>query len=224
MAIVTASLIGVLVVSPHFSLLVLGLAAGVAGFLLKLLQSLHISAFRIEKTCFYLAFVTGFFGVALFSIDLGPFTLFPYRIFLPILWGLFVVRALLQGKIVLPVRGVKLYMAFFGFWMAYALISLAWAASKVDAIRHLIFLFMGVSVIFFAVYYFRNLSDLNRLHWIWFSVFVGLILLGYWEHLTGQHLPVSGYYGETRARFMFRPTGVFHNPNDYATFLALGIP
>lgn len=224
LVILVALLIGLLSASTQFNLLVLGLIAGIAGLLLWLLQFVQFSALHVEKICFYLAFVTGFFGVALFPIDLGPFTLFPYRIFLLILWGLFMARALLQGKVVLPVRGVKLYMAFFGFWMAYALISLAWAASKGDAIRHLIFLFMGVSVIFFAVYYFRNLSDLSKLYWIWFSVFVGLILLGYWEHLTGQHLPVSGYYGETRARFMFRPTGVFHNPNDYATFLALGIP
>jgi len=189
-----------------------------------LFQFLHIPVFWIEKLCCYLVFITGFFGVALFPIDLGPFTLFPYRIFLILLWGLFVARILIQGKAVLPVSRVKPYIAFLGLWVAYAVTSLGWAAAKGDAIRHLIFLFMGVSLIFFASYYFRSYRDLQRLYWIWLGIFCGMVVLGFWEHLTGQHLPVSGYFGETRARFMYCPTGVFYNPNDYATFLALSIP
>jgi teichuronic acid biosynthesis protein TuaE len=91
---------------------------------------------------------------------------------------------------------------------------------------------MGVSLIFFAAKYFRDYRDLRRLYLIWFGVFCVLVLLGFWELLTGHHLPVSGYYEAklavlepyVRAAVMYRPTGVFNNPNDYATFLALSIP
>jgi teichuronic acid biosynthesis protein TuaE len=227
-----AILIGKVVVSPRLSFPVLGLLVGVAGLLLRLLQSVRIPVSRIEKICCYSAFITGFFGVALFPIDLGPFTLFPYRIFLVLLWGLFVARMLIQGKVVLPLGRVKPYMAFFGIWTIYAVFSLAWATDKSDAIRYVIFLFMGVSLIFFAAKYFRDYRDLRRLYLIWFGVFCVLVLLGFWEHLTGHHLPVSGYYEAklaalkpyVRAAVMYQPTGVFKNPNDYATFLALSIP
>jgi teichuronic acid biosynthesis protein TuaE len=194
------------------------------GPFLKLLQHARIPVYRIEKVFCYLAFVTGFFGTVIFPIDLGLFTLFPYRIFLVLLWGLFGARALVQGKVTLPLGQVKPYMVFFSTWVFYGTLSLAWATSKGDAVRHLIFLFMGVSLIFFVVYYFSALCDLENLCRVWLGVFCVLIVLGLWEHLTGNHLPVSGFYGETRTRFMYRPTGVFRNPNDYATFLALSIP
>lgn len=192
----------------------------------------RIPLLRIEKLFYYLTFITGFIWAALFPIDLGLFTIFPYRIFLVLLWGLFAARTLIQGKVVLPSGHVRLYMAFFGIWMAYAMISLGWAASKGDAIRSLIFLLMGISLIFFTTYYCRDNRTLSNLYWIWFGAFCILIFIGFWEHLTGQHLPVSGYYEEkilsladyVKMQVLHRPTGVFNNPNDYATFLALSIP
>jgi len=224
LAILTGLLVGYLVASPRLSLLLLGLVAGVVMLLFCLPQYVCIPAFRIEKLCCYLVFIAAFFGVALFAIDLGPLTLFPYRILLVLLWGLFVARVLTQGKVALPQGRIRPYMTFFAIWVAYAVVSLGWAASKGGAVRHVIFLAMGVSLIFFATYYFRDHRDLAKLYWIWFGVFCSLILLGLWEHLTGHHLPVSGYYGEAPARFMHCPTGVFKNPNDYATFLSLSIP
>lgn len=60
-----------------------------------------------------------------------------------------------------------------------------------------------------------------------------MILIGYWEHLTGNHLSISIYNHNTLAKdFSYVknvwdlrcPTGVFRNPNDYATFLVLSFP
>lgn len=194
--------------------------------------SLEMSVTRFERFFCYLTICFGFAGVALFSIDLGILTLFPFRILLIALWLLFVTRALVQGKVIVPVTTVKGYVLFLGLWVTYAVISLAWAASKADSIRHIAFLFMGISVIFFAVYYLRTREDLRRLYWIWVGVSLALVLLGFWEHLTGQHPPVSGYSEERLAslapyvvaQVRKVPTGVFTNPNDYATFLALSLP
>jgi len=184
-----------------------------------------ISMFSIEKFCCYFVILTGFFGVALFAIDLGLFTLFPYRILLVFLWLLLGIKLLNQGgKIFLVQRQIQWYFAFLFFWFAYAVISLAWAPSKSMAIRYLIFLFMGISVIFFSTYYFREKLDLQKLYLLWMGVFITLLFLGFWEHLTGYHLSVSKLYGETYARFKYIPTAVFYNQNDYATFLTLSIP
>ena len=171
-----------------------------------------------------MVFFTGFFGGALFSIDIGPFMLFPYRVFLLFLWFMFGLHLLIKGKIDFSQSQIKWYLVFLCFWIGYAALSLSWAISKEAALKNVIFLFMGASVVFFSTYYFREKKDFQILYNIWLYILGFLIILGFWEHLTGYHLPISVLFGEIGARFMFMPTGVFHNPNDYATFLALSIP
>jgi len=224
LAILLGILIGLLVVKPNFSFLNLSLGAGVFIIFLWLLQYKNTNIFSIEKIFCYLVFFTGFLGVALFPIDIGFFTLFPYRIFLLFLWFMFGLHLLIKRKIDFSQSQIKWYLAFFCFWLGCAVLSLIWSASKEAALKNIIFLFMGVSVIFFSTYYFHEKKDLQILYNLWLYVFGFLIIIGFWEHLTGQHLPVSGYYNEMRTYIMFRPTGVFHNPNDYGTFLALSIP
>ncbi|WP_460177201.1 hypothetical protein [Thermodesulfovibrio hydrogeniphilus] len=187
----------------------------------------------LEKFFCWLTFVTGFFGPAFLFIDIGPFALFPFRIFLIILWALFTIHMLANGgKIFIKQRQIRSYLLFLVFWLWYAVISLSWAQSKTDALRHIIFLATGFSVIFFVSFYFRNEKDLKRLFWVWLGAFWSMLLIGLWEHLTGKHLPVSGYSEDkllevaeyVRIAVMNIPTGVFKNPNDYATFLVLSIP
>ena len=179
----------------------------------------------LEKWIYFLTVLTGFFGVALLPWDIGPFTLFPYRIFLFLLGGLFVFRLLSDGwRSVFERVNVRAYVIFLVLWFGYALLSLAWAASKGAAVRESVLLLMGISFVCFSIYYLNSASDFKRLLWIGGGVLVCFLLLGFWEHITGSHLWASGLYGEIRVRFMYRPTGVFRNPNDYAAFLALGIP
>lgn len=201
------------------------LLAGIAALLaLAFLSHSQIKIVSVQKGLLYLTIVAGFIGSAFLAIPIGPIHIFPYRILLPLLWFIFATGVLLQGRINISHIKVKPYLQFLALWLVYAVLSLAWAASKADAIRDIIFLFMAVSVIFFVVYYFSNAKDIKRFYYLWLAVLGGLLLVGIWEHLTGQHLSVSGFYGETRARFMFMPTAVFHNSNDFATYLALSIP
>ena len=181
--------------------------------------------FTIGKMVCYLVTITAFFGVAIFSINLGPFTLFPYRIFLIVLWLLFFGYMLLnKAKMDFSQYSIKWYFIFLAFWIGYSLLSLTWSASLTLAVRNILFLLMGISVIFFSIYYLRKIEDLQKVQWIWFGVFSILVILGFWEYLSGQHLTVSKFYLSTNENIIFIPTGVFHNPNDYAAFLALGVP
>ena len=184
----------------------------------------EITIFSIAKFFCYLVFFTGFFGVALFPINIGLFMLFPYRIFLLFLWFIFGLHILIKRKIVFAQSQIKWFLIFLCFWLGYAALSLAWSISKEVALKNIIFLFMSFSVIFFSTYYFRKKKDLQILYNLWLYIFGFLIIIGFWEYLTGQHLPVSGYFSEMQTCFNFKPTGVFKNPNDYATFLSLSIP
>ena len=206
--------------------LVKSLLVGVVALLALFIptQAKSIEVINLQRLLLYLTIVAGFIGSAFLAIPVGPIHIFPYRLLLPLLWFIFATGILLQGRVDISHIKVKPYLKFLALWLSYAVLSLAWAADKGAAVRDIIFLVMAISVIFFVVYYFSNSKDLKRLYYLWLVVLGGLLLVGFWEHLTGQHLPVSGLYGETRARFMFMPTSVFRNPNDFATYLALSIP
>ena len=188
--------------------------------------------FGLEKICFYLTVISGFFGSTFLVIRFGFFTIFPFRIALFMSLYLFMVRILVQGKLKIALAKVRRYMVFFLFWTVWAVISMSWSFSKIDAIRHLFFLVTGFLLIFFMAYYLSNSRDLTKLYITWSGIFCFLILVGLWEHITEQHLPVSKYFKEdlltlapsVLARVKHQPTGTFYNPNDYATYLALSIP
>ena len=202
--------------------LFVGVVALLALFLL--LQARSVKIFGLQRFILYLTIIAGFIGSAFLAIPVGPIHIFPYRVLLPLLWLIFAMGILLQGRVSLAHIKVKPYLQFLGLWLVYAILSLAWVASKIDAMRGIIFLFMAASVVFFVVYYFSSSKDLRRVYYLWLAVLVGFLLVGLSEHLTGQHLSVSAFHGETRANLMFVPTSVFHNPNDFATYLALSIP
>jgi len=201
--------------------LVVGIVALLGLFLLS--QDRAIKVFLLQKVLLYLTIVAGFIGSAFLTIGVGPIHLFPYRVLLPLLWLFFAMGILHQGRLDISHIKVKPYLQFLGLWLVYGVLSLAWALSKADAIRHIVFLFMAVSVIFFAVYYFSNSKDLKGFYYLWLLVLAALIPIGLWENLTGNHLSVSGLIGAPRVN-IFMPSTVFKNPNDFATFLALSIP
>ena len=180
---------------------------------------------NVQKFFLYSTIISGFIGPAFLEFSLGHIHIFPYRILLPLTWFVLVIEVLTnKGSLATSHIRVRLYLRFFGIWLAYAILSVGWAFSKNDAMRDIVFLFMGVSVIYLVVHYFRDYRDLRRFHHLWLIVFGALLILGVWEHLTWQHLPISRLYLESRPDLRALPTSVFHNPNDHATYLALSIP
>jgi len=181
-----------------------------------------IKDISIIKIFLYLTIILGIVGAAFLAVDIGAFSLFPYRILLPSLW-LLVFICISRNRLNISRIRVEPYLYFLVFWIFYAIFSIVWANSKIDAIRHIIFLFMGLSIIFLVVFYFSNLKNLKWFFDLWLLMLLPLIALGYWNYLTGNHLSISNLvYAEER--FSFVPTAVFHNQNDYATYLALSIP
>jgi len=177
--------------------------------------------YSIEKIICYLVVITGFFGIALLPIDICSFKLFPYRIFFILLLPLFFIRILFNEKLSLFNSGIKWYLIFLIFWLGYSFISLTWAISKANAIKDIVFLFMGIALIFFICLYIRNKKDFMNIYYLCFVAFICLILIGFWEVITGNHLLTSRFF-DSPLRFI--PTSTFHNQNDFATFLALYIP
>ncbi|MBS3947173.1 MAG: hypothetical protein KGZ57_02550, partial [Dethiobacter sp.] len=127
-----------------------------------------IKVISLHKALLYLVFITGFIGPAFFLIDLGAFHLFPFRILLLILWFIFLLYFFLnQGRLNISHIKVKYYLWFLAIWGFYAVLTLAWVNSPVDAVRHVVFLLAGISMIIFVVWYFTKLEDFRRLYYIW---------------------------------------------------------
>lgn len=180
----------------------------------------------IIKTFLYLTIISGVVGPAFFAVNIGPLSLFPYRILVPLVWALILLRLSTTpggSRFSLYPIMIKPYTQFLMLWLLYAVLSIAWASSTVDAIRHIIFLFMGVSIISQVIFCLSNLRDLNRFFNLWLLILIPLIALGFWNHFTGNHLSTA-VLAEAEARFKSAPTGVFRNQNDYATYLALSVP
>lgn len=177
--------------------------------------------FQVETILCYLVVFTGFFGVALLPLDIGPFKLFPYRVFYILLLLLFGIRIVFTEKMNIFGGRIKWFLVFLVFWLGYSVISLAWAMSRMDALKDIIFLFMGISLIFFICCYFQDKKELSRLYYLCFAAFACLVIIGFWETMTGSHLSSSMFFGYPSC---FIPTSVFYNQNDFASFLALYIP
>ena len=162
-----------------------------------------------QQIVLYLTIISAFTGTLLLSVEVGSIHIFPFRMLLIFMWLLFVVGIFMNnGRLNLSHIKVKLYLQFLMLWLLYAFLSMTWAVAKGDALRNVIFLFMGISIILFFVYYFRSLNHLKWVYWLWLLIFVALIPVGIWEVATGNHLSVSGLSEEVRLRCLFR-SGLF---------------
>jgi teichuronic acid biosynthesis protein TuaE len=180
-----------------------------------------LSLLKIEKIICYLVIMTGFLGSALLAVNVGNYNVSLFRILFILLWAAIVVRILLAGEIRVPRGKVRWFLLFLVLWFIYAVFSLAWALSFVDAVKNIFFLFIGISLVIFICYYFRSQEELSKLYYVFLGAFYLLLIIGIAEYLTGCHLPVSRYYNFANK---FIPTSVFHNENDFATFISLYVP
>ena len=62
------------------------------------------------------------------------------------------------------------------------------------------------------------------LYWLWLLIFVLFIFIGLWEVSTGEHLSISGRFGDENIATKLSPTATFHNQNDFALYIALTLP
>ncbi len=186
---------------------------------------MNVNVLSFQRAIIYLTIISAFTG-SLWLFEVGPIHIFPFRIFLILMFLLFIwfVYIIKHGRLNLSHIKVKLYMKFLAIWLVYAFLSIMWAADQIAALKNIIFLFSGISIIFFLVYYMRDINHLNYLYWIWISIFIVLIPVGLWEITTGNHLVVSNLIEEDRPWVTFTPTTVFGNQNDYAAFIVLAIP
>ena len=154
---------------------------------------MHLRLFSLQQFILYMTIISAFVGSLVLSIEIGPVHLFPFRFFLFIICSVFLITIIIvnNGRLNLAHIKVKLFLQFLALWFCYAFVSMIWAAEKVDAFKNIIFLFTGISLVFFIVYYYRSLNNLKWLYWLFICIFVALLPIAIWEITTGNHLEVS---------------------------------
>lgn len=192
-----------------------------------MVPEIHPILNKLGYIAFLLFFASAFWGPALGGIPLGPFSLFPARIFAFITWGL-LAAAVIRKPPRISVNRSRLKEhwphIFLVFWLAWGALSLTWAINPGQGVKDLFNLFIGLSLVGLAPLF---LKDRKRLDWgavIWLLTLGAFLVIGVGEHLTTTHLPLSRFSHGWQPHLAYRPTVVFVNENNFAVFLSLCFP
>ena len=162
-------------------------------------------------------------GPGPFAILVGEVHITLFRIMIPLYLYLFLLTLFVyQGRMEFRNK-VGMYLLFLILWFLWAVFSLFWVPSVYDATRHIVLLLSLVLMTLFSLLFLTRVEDMRHFYHLWVVLAIVLVGIGIWEYTTGMHLPISReteYIG-IRATF---PTGLFGNPNDFATALSLSFP
>lgn len=215
---------GIVSISSLTSTLLILSAAVLSLFILPVLISVTWKlweSFGLNRLLLYAFIVSSFIGPGLISLKVGPISLFPYRLFLPVALIIFLHNWFKSKSMTLygkePVKPVLIFLLG---WIGFAVLSLLWVQSLSDGVKDIFFLVSGIFFIFLFTSLFNKREDYTALLYTWVLVMVIMVAIGYWNYLTKQQLPVSRL-STMGAYVQHRPTAVFANENDYASYLAL---
>lgn len=175
---------------------------------------------NILSLIFNLLIFFAYIGSSFVLIDLGLFSLFPFRIFVFVLWFFLFVILIENKRIRLDIKNVNKEIIFLLFWLIYAIFSVAWAKDLLEAVKDMFYLFNAFSIVFFSTLFLKTEKDFRSIYKIILSIFVLFSIIAIWEVTTGNHLPNSTYYGTGRTY----PSVIFVNTNDFSTYLTLTFP
>ncbi|MGG1572314.1 O-antigen ligase family protein [Fictibacillus sp. NRS-1165] len=169
----------------------------------------------------YMLIFSSFLGAGIMNIPAGPISMFPYRMVYVLMVPAVLYLALFRRDVLQweQVR-VKPVLYFHLFWMLYALFSLSWSRSFSMGAVDLIFLIIGISLIFFMVFLMKKEEEFKYVYWIWIVMFAVLTVIGLWNHVTHQHLAISRINKVAEYQKGI-PTSVFVNENDFASFISV---
>jgi teichuronic acid biosynthesis protein TuaE len=190
-------------------------------------ESLRVPRYRSYDGLFLsawtLVLATAFLGPSIMAVPVGPISLFPFRLILPLFvlvyaWHLWRTRTMPQFS---PVARLAVVMLL--LFLAYAMISVAWAPDKFLAVRNVIFIGSGIALVVITAALANTWSKLWVLSAWLFAIVTAMILVALGEYLTRLHFPISAVnsYDSYRLR---TPSSFFTNPNDLATVIVLFVP
>lgn len=167
--------------------------------------------------------VLAFLGL---SIKVSGRSILAYRLLLPVFIGLSLWNYPLLFKRYNQLKDavfLRRYDQFLIFWFAWAVASLLWVRSYTAAFRNIYYLFLGILFIIF-MQVFHGGERGKALYLNLFTVLsIAFFAFGYYELITGNHIPKSIFFNAERVDLRHRVTSFFINPNDFGAFASLFI-
>jgi O-antigen ligase len=181
----------------------------------------------VRTVLLVLLFAAGVFGHYLLPFQLGPVTIYLYRLVVIFLVGLFLYargRAGFMGtfQIGLP-RRVLVVMAM---WVTWGLFSILWSPDPLNGCREVIELCFGTMVLgCMSLLIGKQERGLGALRAGWATAVLCAGLVAVWELWTGQHLK-SGFIDAASPWVLkgMATVSTFGNPNNFGSFLLMALP
>lgn len=154
------------------------------------------------------------------SFSLGTISIAPMQVMIAISYFYFVLDIIYKGN----TKFSKFKTPFFYWFIAFfgiSLLSVLWAASKVDSIRYLRDMFFWALFAFYAVYHIQTHKDFKRIidYWIYAAVLAGILAFIQLIFRVDYFFMVEHRWFVPTNRFFFRLNGTFEDPNLLGNFL-----
>ena len=182
------------------------------------------------KILIYLMIASSFIAADLISINIKIMELSLFRISLIIITFYMILESFKTNtKISLKFKDNQdIIKKFYFIWLMYSLFSIGWVKDYYSWLRAVFFIGSGFFCITILSRYLKNEKDFMNVFRIIFIMVVLHNLIGWGELLTGNYkfadLTRFDRYNQFANNPSVRiPISMFGNPNDYATFLVIGV-
>lgn len=222
LALLLAGFVGVIQINPVPERLYLILIWIWALIAVSLFLKRTADGSRILSGAMYLLVAATFFNQWLLRIEIGPFSLFVYRLMLVVCLLLFLKQLTVNGGLGkewerLQVKGT---VCFLLVWLAYGAVALIWSVSVSAGVKYLFLNALGILFVLMSVFVFNRTDRLVVFHGIWMAMSAVLVALGLINVIGHIQLPTSTLYEGPDYKLGF-PTATFTNQNDFAAMLSL---
>ncbi|WP_231392107.1 O-antigen ligase family protein [Paenibacillus sp. HGH0039] len=156
------------------------------------------------------------------TVCLALFSLYGTWLITLLVYGYYIALRLITSKNQPQIHTVaKIGLIFFIGWLLYAVIQMEWIIMTENTIKYVKNLVYGVGLVILFSLHVQTFKKLITVYNAWLFSLVLMIGIGWWEVLTGNHLPKSG---ALQYQLDEVATAAFYNPNDFAFFLIVSLP
>ncbi len=173
-------------------------------------------------TMWLCTFAFSFVGSTIFSVNVhGAGEFFPFRIFLPITFVLYLIRMVQQREHVWKEssKAAKACMVLIAVMLVHSAVSLPYALDFAWSFRRFFNLVFDLAFFFLMFRLCRQRQTLKMTMYVCWAAFIVLAVLGVWETLFG---PI--FHGDVKIQMvnffgarMYSPMVTYRNTNDYMT-------
>ena len=118
---------------------------------------------QLFKNAMYALLLSTFLNQSIISINIGPCSIFLYRILLILAIVLYISTALYRKRVIEDFYNSRIpfIWLFFGGWILYGVISVLWSVSIMASLKYMSLLVMGIAFVYLANRTFKTRRQLQ---------------------------------------------------------------